>query len=137
MLSFICHVCGSNLEFGSKVQCPACGYLPEAHYTDLEVEPEQVKEKLKKKEDFILVDVRNRDERDLAKVEGSIWISLHDLPDRLDLLDNKKEIIAYCHAGRRSMVAAKFLQQKDFNAKSMAGGIDAWSLRIDPKVKRY
>ena len=49
-----------------------------------------------------------------------------------------KEVIVYCHTGRRSLNVAATLRGLGFtNVKSMAGGIELWSVDIDPKVPRY
>jgi rhodanese-related sulfurtransferase len=49
-----------------------------------------------------------------------------------------KPIIVHCHHGGRSLRVAKWLREQGFiQAQSMAGGIDAWSLQIDPDVPRY
>jgi adenylyltransferase/sulfurtransferase len=49
-----------------------------------------------------------------------------------------KPVIVYCHTGRRSMTVTTVLRAKGFtNVKSMAGGIERWSLEIDPNVPRY
>ena len=47
-------------------------------------------------------------------------------------------VVAYCHHGVRSLSAAAYLQAQGLSdVVSLAGGIDAWSLRVDPKVPRY
>ena len=47
-------------------------------------------------------------------------------------------LVVYCHHGIRSMSAAQFLERAGFtNVVSLAGGIDAWSVEVDPKVPRY
>ncbi len=92
----------------------------------------------------VLIDVRNRDEWDRAKIEGAVLIPLGELESRLDEIAalsgarGGAPIVAHCHLGGRSMKAALFLRQRGFDdAKSMAGGIDAWSLGVDANVPRY
>ncbi|MHC4931641.1 MAG: rhodanese-like domain-containing protein [Planctomycetota bacterium] len=47
-------------------------------------------------------------------------------------------MVIFCHTGQRSFEAARYLRLQGYsNALSMAGGIDAWSMRIDPTVARY
>jgi rhodanese-related sulfurtransferase len=57
---------------------------------------------------------------------------------RKRLADLNEPIVIYCHAGVRSARAAHYLIQLGYtNVWSMAGGIDAWSLDVDPAVARY
>ena len=48
-----------------------------------------------------------------------------------------KDVVVYCHHGMRSRQGAAYLSSLGVNAASLAGGIDAWSIRIDPKIPRY
>jgi adenylyltransferase/sulfurtransferase len=97
-----------------------------------------LKAKLDTGEKPVLVDVREPWEYALAKLEDSVLVPLATLPQSLDKLDRNAEIIAYCHHGMRSADATSFLLQQGFpNVKNLIGGIDAWSVQIDPKVPRY
>jgi adenylyltransferase/sulfurtransferase len=88
-------------------------------------------------EDVQLIDVRQPWEAAIAVLPGSRLIPLRELPDRLDELDPRREVVTYCHAGVRSADAAAFLRERGFRARSLAGGIDAWSRVVDPDVPRY
>ena len=103
----------------------------------IEIEPSEVKQKLDNKEDFFFLDVRNTDETQIAKINGTKNIPLNELPQKFNDLDKNKEIITHCHHGVRSLHAANFLAQKGFSVKSMRGGIDKWSLEVDSSVGRY
>lgn len=106
----------------------------------LEISPQAVKTKLDQKEDFILIDCREQDEFDLVHIAQSQLVSLSELEQKTDGLKDlqEKEIIVYCHHGRRSMTATKWLLDHGFtNVKSMAGGIDLWSEQIDSELQRY
>lgn len=100
---------------------------------------EQAAERLKAPSPPALLDVRNPDEHAFAALPGSLLIPLHELEDRADeLLPFKgREVIVYCHHGVRSLSGAGWLRAKGYDATSMAGGIDAWSLTIDRSVRRY
>lgn len=101
------------------------------------MKPEQLKEKLEKKENFVLLDVREPEEFAIANL-GGILIPLSDLPSRYDELNPNDEIVVMCHHGVRSMHAVGFLKQKGFeNIKNLSGGIDAYSHRVDPSIPRY
>ena len=88
----------------------------------------------------MLLDVREQDEYDATRIAGSTLIPMSQLGDRLDELSGKQSdrIIVHCHHGGRSMQVTQALRSRGFVAvQNMAGGIDAWSLEIDPEVPRY
>ncbi len=98
----------------------------------------ELKDRLDKGDKIVLVDVREPWEYSMAKIEGSILIPLGTLPQSLDQLDSNSEIVAHCHHGMRSADAVAFLSQQGFkNVKNLVGGIDAWSIQVDPSVPRY
>jgi adenylyltransferase/sulfurtransferase len=87
---------------------------------------------------FLLLDIRESEEVAIVQIPNSVHIPMGEIPGRLHELDPEKEIIVYCHHGVRSLHVADFLLQRDFeNVTSLAGGIDAWSLAIDPTLPRY
>lgn len=91
-------------------------------------------------EDFVLVDVRRADEREIARIEGATWIPLDDLEARIGELIPAKEkpIVVHCHHGGRSEKAVRLLLERGFaGAENLDGGIEAWSLTVDPSVPRY
>jgi rhodanese-related sulfurtransferase len=87
----------------------------------------------------LLVDVRNPDEHAYAAIPGSTLIPLYEIEERAPELEphRAREIVVYCHLGVRSLDGAAYLQSLGFNACSLAGGIEAWSCEVDPKVRRY
>ncbi len=88
----------------------------------------------------LLVDVRTDMELQIARISGSKQIELQELNSRWQELDGlqKKPIILHCHHGMRSHQAAMFLQERGFSKLyNMAGGIDAWSHKVDPEIPRY
>ena len=89
---------------------------------------------------LILLDVREPNEHAYCHLPGSVLIPLGDLPARLEELQIPEGglIVAYCHHGIRSLRAAGYLQHVGIqNVASMSGGIEAWSLTVDPSVPRY
>jgi rhodanese-related sulfurtransferase len=89
---------------------------------------------------FVLIDVRQPGEYEVARIDGGVLIPLMDLPVRLGEIqpDDGVPVVVYCHHGVRSLKAAYFLAQSGLeNVASLDGGIDAWSLQIDPGVPRY
>jgi len=91
----------------------------------------------------VLVDCRRDDEWAFNRIAGAVHIPLSDLERRADELDDDalgrtRPIIVQCHHGARSLRAAAALRALGFtNVKSMAGGIELWSLTVDPNVPRY
>lgn len=74
------------------------------------------------RENTIILDVTDQEEREMGYVEGSINIPLNDLRDRLDELDKDKLIVSYCAIGIRGYIASRILVQNGFKAKNLAGG---------------
>ena len=105
---------------------------------DLEILPREVKQRLDKGEKMLLVDVREPHEFALCKIDGAVLIPMGTIPANLQKLDTDEDVICFCHHGMRSMDVANWLRAQGVkSAKSMAGGIDRWSLEIDPNVPRY
>jgi|SRR5262245_13818497 len=106
----------------------------------IDIDVRTVKQMLDSGEKFVLLDCREPSEVAAARIAGSTHIPMRDIPARLaDLQPHKTErVIVHCHHGGRSLRVAQFLRQQGFEqAQSMAGGIDTWSLEIDPNVPRY
>jgi len=102
------------------------------------ISPTELKSRLDKGDQLVLLDVREQWEFDLAKLNGSTLIPLATLPQSLDKLKRDVEIVAICHHGMRSADATNFLLQQGFsNVKNLVGGIDAWSAQVDRSVPRY
>jgi molybdopterin/thiamine biosynthesis adenylyltransferase/rhodanese-related sulfurtransferase len=88
-------------------------------------------------EDVYLLDVREPHEFQIANLGGHL-IPLGDLPARVQELDKSRQIVVHCKMGGRSQKAAELLKQAGFNKiQNLAGGIQAWSEQIDPKVPKY
>lgn len=103
----------------------------------MEIDNQKIKKWIDEKKPFHLLDVRRDEEVELSSI-GGIHIPLHDLEARYrDLPHEKLPLIVYCHHGVRSLYATQFLKFHGYDALSLRGGIDAWSLEIDPNVPRY
>jgi molybdopterin/thiamine biosynthesis adenylyltransferase/rhodanese-related sulfurtransferase len=137
-----CPVCGLHPTITALVDYDAlCGDAPIArngNMDDLEISVQQLKAKLDRGEQIELLDVRRPDELAAAKLPYTKWIEMRELDERMHELDKSAEIIVYCHSGVRSLRAAHKLRKAGHSkAKSLAGGIDAWSEEIDPTIPRY
>ncbi len=106
-----------------------------------EVSVKDVKAMLDRREDFLLLDVRQPQEFAISRIEGASLIPLADLGARMEevlSLADDRPVVIHCHHGGRSLTAVAALKKVGVeNARSMAGGIDAWSVLVDPTVPRY
>lgn len=85
------------------------------------------------------IDVREPWEVAAAHIDGSLVIPMGDVPARAHQeLDPDEHLVVFCHLGQRSMNVTAWLRNQGFeNVQSMRGGIDAWSVEVDPSVARY
>ena len=103
-----------------------------------EIGPGELRSKVDRGEQFVLLDVREPEEVAIVRLPGSVHIPMGEVPGRLHELDPDKETIVYCHHGVRSLRVANFLAQRDFeHVMSLAGGIDAWAVEVEPGMRRY
>ena len=106
--------------------------------SDLELTPTDLKQRLDRGEKLLLLDVREPWEFDICRIEGAKLIPMGQIPANLQSLDVDEDVICYCHHGMRSLDVAVWLRNQGVaSAKSLAGGIERWSVEIDPKVPRY
>lgn len=85
-----------------------------------------------------LLDVREDDELATAAIAGAHHIPMDDVPDRLSELRRDEDIVVMCHHGGRSAKVTAYLRGQGFTSvANLEGGIDAWSLHVDPSVPRY
>ncbi len=107
----------------------------------MEISPQEVKLRLDAGEKVHLIDVREPHEYAQARIEGSSLIPMRSVPAELQSLEARADegtLIVYCHHGVRSLNVVNWLRGQGVEAcQSMAGGIDAWSLLVDPSVPRY
>jgi sulfur-carrier protein adenylyltransferase/sulfurtransferase len=139
--------------------CPICGDHPTIHelidyeqfcgipQADAEAQKEmdvptinavELKKMLDRKEDFVLVDVREPFEYDICHINQAQLIPLGELPARLSEFDSADEIVLHCKSGARSAKALRILQEAGFKkVVNLEGGITAWSDQVDPTVPKY
>ena len=87
----------------------------------------------------ILLDVREHAERAFCRIgDDDLHIPIGQIPLQWDSLPRDKPLLVYCHHGMRSLRVTHFLRQAGLNnIQSLRGGIEAWSLQVDPAVPRY
>ncbi|MDX1934831.1 MAG: molybdopterin-synthase adenylyltransferase MoeB [Capsulimonadales bacterium] len=140
-----CPICGSNPTVTALIDYEEfCGVgrgseaPPEAAPTMREITPIELKAKLDRGDDFLLIDVREPYEWEIARIPGATLIPLGTIADRAGELDPNAEIVLQCRSGKRSATALETLQQKGFkNLLNLKGGILAWADDVDPTVQKY
>jgi monothiol glutaredoxin len=97
----------------------------------------QLKEMLDRGEPFELLDVRSEKERGIAKIAAAKHLEQTLLPE-IEALPKDTTLVFHCHHGVRSRSAAEhFLSLGFTRVYNLDGGIDAWSISVDPSVARY
>jgi rhodanese-related sulfurtransferase len=103
-----------------------------------EIDPATLKHRVARGDQLVIVDVREPEEVAIASFPGAVHIPMGDVPSRISELDPQSEIVVVCHHGIRSAQVAAYLARTDFERVSnLSGGIDAWSIEVDPTVPRY
>ncbi len=94
-------------------------------------------------DDYVLIDVRNPNEYQIAQIDGATLIPLPDIEDGdgvskvKDLLNGKNRLIAHCKMGGRSAKALQILKDAGIEGTNVTGGITAWSKEVDSSVPLY
>jgi adenylyltransferase/sulfurtransferase len=137
-----CPVCGTNRTITKLIDYQQFCGVPQQTQTPQpaagEIEPAEVKQKIDRGDNFVLIDVREPHEYQICRIPTSRLIPLGELPKRVGELDPEAEIVAHCKSGIRSGKAVDFLKQAGFrNVRNMKGGILAWSDKVDPSVPKY
>jgi molybdopterin/thiamine biosynthesis adenylyltransferase/rhodanese-related sulfurtransferase len=152
----------SEFRLKKDPQCPVCGDSPSV--TELidyqgfcglpqsvgeagtgddavsEVSAAAVKSQLDRGSELLLLDVRDPDEFERARIDAARLIPLSELESRLHEIAAWKDrpVVVHCHHGPRSQQACRLLQKAGFaRVESLNGGIEAWSLTVDPDIPRY
>lgn len=145
------------LQLAADPACPVCGTAPSIRTIDssrynpvcapapatmsehpLEVSVEEAHRQLTGAHPPVLIDVREPDEHAICSIAGAKLIPMGMVPQRLAEIPQDVPVLIHCHHGGRSLRVTQFLRAKGYSkASNVKGGIDAWSLKVDPKVARY
>jgi monothiol glutaredoxin len=102
-----------------------------------QISAEELKGMLDRKEPLELLDVRTEAERRIAVIAGARHLDQTSVADVKELAKDTL-LVFHCHHGTRSQSAAQYFVQQGFtNVCNLAGGIEAWSVTVDPSVRRY
>lgn len=148
-----------ELKLRKSPECPICGDHPtidhlidyhefcgvphpdagqEVTLLEDEWSVRQLKERLDSGEKPIIIDVREPNEYQIARLDDTLLIPLGDLPLRYYEIPREGPVVVHCKMGGRSRQAVDFLKSMGYsNVVNLAGGIDAWSRDIDPTVPTY
>ena len=137
-----CPVCGDNPTVKALIDYDAfCGVTPPRADMDQripEITVEELKARLDRGEAVNILDVREPNEFQICRIEGSTLIPLGQLASRVSELDPNAELIVHCKMGGRSAKAVELLRERGFEkAYNLAGGILAWIDRVDPSLSKY
>jgi len=141
-----CPVCGENPSVRELIDYDEfCGtgepVRANGDEVDFDVEPRELSRRMTTGgagDRPVLVDVRNPGEFAICRIDDSVLIPLPELPDRTAELEPGRDTVVLCHTGLRSAHAVAFLRGLGFSrVRNLRGGIDAWSVEVDPSVPRY
>jgi sulfur-carrier protein adenylyltransferase/sulfurtransferase len=139
-----CPVCGTHPTVTRLIDYEQfCGVVPAApepvtvnHAT--EITAVELKQRLDRGDALKIVDVREPNEYQINRIEGSQLIPLGDIPNRYRELDKNDEIVVQCKMGGRSAKAADFLRSVGFTkVLNLKGGILDWIDKVDPTQPKY
>ena len=137
-----CAVCGDSPTITEPIDyegfCAANAAEPAVAVA--EISPLELKRRMDAGSELLLMDVREPFEAEIASIPEARLIPLGELPERLAELEASRDrvVVVHCHTGGRSRSACELLLSSGFSAvENLAGGIDAWSVDVDPDVPRY
>jgi sulfur-carrier protein adenylyltransferase/sulfurtransferase len=139
-----CPICGDQPTITSLIDYEQfCGMRgqetpPPASETSSDITVDELKQRLDRREEVFILDVRNPEEYQLCRITGSTLIPLPSLNTRVQELDPEREMVVHCKSGMRSQKAIAFLRQQGFRKlRNLKGGIMAWADHIDPSMPKY
>jgi adenylyltransferase/sulfurtransferase len=143
-----CPVCGENPSIKELIDYEEfCGLRPPAAQTSTtteetrmeEITATELKQRLDRGDDLQLIDVREPNEYDIARIPGTKLIPLGQVAERMGEIEEGRETVVHCKGGVRSAKAIEALTRAGFKGKlvNLKGGITAWSNEVDPSVPKY
>jgi MoaD family protein len=139
-----CPVCGDNPTIHELIDYDAfCGVTPPSTAAPAasgvpEVSAEELKAQMDSGKDVFILDVREPNEYQICRIEGSTLIPLGEVAVRSAELDKNRDMVVHCKMGGRSAKAVALLQERGFTrVRNLTGGILAWIDKVDPTQTKY
>ena len=142
-----CPVCGTSPTVTALIDYEQfCGVRPEPQgapaagtaVPEWEITAVELKRRLDAGDDVVILDVREPNEYQINRIQGSTLIPLGELPRRYQELDPDRDMVAHCKMGARSAKAQEFLRSVGFaRVKNLRGGILEWVDKVDPSQPKY
>jgi len=139
-----CPVCGDHptvtklIDYQQFCGIPHAQPAQETQMNSGEIDVTEVKAKLDRGDNFVLIDVREPHEYRICNIPAAKLVPLGEFPRRVGEFDPNAEIVIHCKMGGRSAKACAVLRQAGFlNVRNMTGGILAWADKVDPTVPKY
>jgi rhodanese-related sulfurtransferase len=117
----------------------AVAHILQSHEQDLKMQiaPADLAARLKSGA-VKLLDIRTREEFDAARIDGASLFTQELMQEIMTTWDKAASFVIVDHDGSRSLDAVSYFAGHGFeNVKALRGGIDAWSVEVDPSVPRY
>jgi len=104
-----------------------------------EITATELKQRMDSGDDLQIIDVREPNEYQTARIPGTTLIPLGEVVGRRGEIDESRETVVHCKGGVRSAKAIEALQRAGFKGRllNLKGGITAWSNEVDPSVPKY
>ena len=125
----------NNLDVGEVV-----AHIQSSHEADgqIRIAPRELADLRQKNSPMRLLDIRTREEWEAARIEGSILFTQDVMNEMLARWPREELLVIYDHTGAKSMDAAAYFLGHGFTqVRALYGGVDAWSIEVDPSVRRY
>ena len=138
-----CPICGDHPSIHALIDYDQfCGVVPASAQPVSsgvpEVTAEALKAQLDRGEAVYVLDVREPNEFQICRIQGSTLIPLGELASRTAELDRDRDMVVHCKMGGRSAKAVALLQERGFTrVRNLTGGILAWIDRVDPSQSKY
>jgi adenylyltransferase/sulfurtransferase len=138
-----CPVCGENPSIKELIDYEQfCGLRPAEQPSEKQLEEitaTELKARLDRGDDLQVIDVREPNEFEIARMPGTKLIPLGQVVNRMNEIDSSRETVVHCKGGVRSAKAIEALKNAGFAGRmiNLKGGITAWSHDVDPAVPKY
>jgi len=139
-----CRVCGPNADIKELIDYEEFCGVPGHHADDTsagadwDITAQDLKERLERDPNLILLDVREPHELEIAAIKGAKNIPLGEVAQRMSELDSAAEMVVFCKRGSRSARAIEILSSAGFKKmKNLKGGINAWAEEVDKSLPLY